>query len=192
MKGYSKIKLMNNDKKTRSMSMDFSDQTIITPRFQKLISNKKPTTTITQQQQSTIPQSHDDDDDYSHYSSNNPQEQQVDTFPNDQILTKNQSVATNSTPNDANAKSSRFKIEKQNSTGRTLHTSVLRALSMRRSSSVSERYARIHDHYSNTFDIEDCHEEQQEEMQETRSKDMTKKQNKRSAILKVCKRIFGL
>lgn len=169
--------------------MDFSDQTInTTPRIKNTISIKKSTITTTQQPK--IQDDHDDDD-YKHYSSNH--QEQDGNFPI-QMLTRNKSVASRGTITDANSTSthsSRFKIEKQNSTGRTLHTAVIRAMSIRRTSSVSERYSRIHHQYANTFDVDDHDQEQDEELKKTGSKNNMKKQNKGS-ILKACKRIFGL
>ncbi|KAJ7967989.1 Cytosolic Fe-S cluster assembly factor nar-1 [Quillaja saponaria] len=64
-------------------------------------------------------------------------------------------------------------------------SAIKRAFSMRRSSSVSERYCRIHDQYlALTSPIEDDRVEET-----TRS---TKKKNRGRKILKVCKNLFGL
>lgn len=80
--------------------------------------------------------------------------------------------------------SGRFKIEKQHSTGRALQTAVKRVVSIRRSSSVSETYCRIHDQCLNVSDFDDGVEEQDQDLQ-------MKKMKKRSGILKACKRVFG-
>ncbi|KAJ0879655.1 hypothetical protein HanRHA438_Chr10g0454011 [Helianthus annuus] len=174
MKGYSKINLMNT--KNNSKSPYFSDQTIKTPTPQNPISTKKSPTPITQHQTKIL---YDDDYDYNHYSGNQEQDEHLPM----ENLRINQSATSQGTTTDAN---SRFKIEKQHSTGRTLHTAVKRVLSVGRSSSVSERYARIHDQYvSDPFDVE----EDDQVLQMGRSKNIMKK---RSSILKACKRIFGL
>ncbi|CAI9303228.1 unnamed protein product [Lactuca saligna] len=65
--------------------------------------------------------------------------------------------------NGTSTPSSRFKIEKQNSTGKALQTSVTRAFSIKRSSSMSKRYARIHDQYANPLDDVDHLEAQEQE-----------------------------
>ncbi|KAL7600582.1 hypothetical protein Lser_V15G24235 [Lactuca serriola] len=185
MNGYSKIKLMNRSSKSRSM--DFSDQTIPTPRIQKPISINKSIITTTHQQPKT-PDRYDDDDDYKQYSGNHQEEDA--NFPM-KMLTRNKSVASGGTTANANGTStpsSRFKIEKQNSTGRALQIAVTRAFSIRRSSSVSERYARIHDQYANPLDDVDHLEAQEQEQGEG----LHKKKKSRGSILKTCKRIFGL
>ncbi|XVE94199.1 hypothetical protein REPUB_Repub01dG0261200 [Reevesia pubescens] len=72
-----------------------------------------------------------------------------------------------------------------------LQAAVTRAFSMRRSSSVSERYCRIHDQsvtLASSFDDDD-----DEELDTTRrSMKKKKKKNSRSKILKAWKKLFGL
>ncbi|CAI9287184.1 unnamed protein product [Lactuca saligna] len=182
MNGYSKIKLMNRSNKSRSM--DFTDQTILTPRIQKPISINKSTITTTHQQPKKPDRYNDDDDDYKQYSGNHQEEDA--NFPM-KMLTRNRSVASGGTTANANGTStlsSRFKIEKQNSTGRALQTAVTRAFSIRRSSSVSERYARIHDQYANPLDDVDHFEAQEQERGEDLHMGIFKKKKSRGSILK--------
>ncbi|KAL4588447.1 hypothetical protein LXL04_001337 [Taraxacum kok-saghyz] len=186
MNGYSKIKLMNSSSKSRSM--DFSDQSILTPRTHKPISINKSTITTTHQQPNNPDHNHDDDDDYNLYSGDDDG-----NFPM-KMLSRNRSVASGGTTNNTNGTttpSSRFKIEKQNSTGRALQTAVVRALSIRRSSSVSERYSRIHDQYANPLDGVDHFEAQGQDGDDIHM-GISKKKKNRGSILKVCKRIFRL
>ncbi|KAI3525635.1 hypothetical protein L1887_04571 [Cichorium endivia] len=179
---------MNSSSKSRSM--DFSDQTISSPRIQKPISISKSTITTAHQHPKNPDHNHDDDD-YKQYSGNHQEEDG--NFPT-KMLTRNRSVASgagNTTnTNGTTTPSSRFKIEKQNSTGRALQTAVIRALSIRRSSSVSERYSRIHDRYTDPLDDIDHIEQEQEE--EDIHIGISKKKKSRRSILKACKRIFGL
>ncbi|KAI3774466.1 hypothetical protein L1987_49022 [Smallanthus sonchifolius] len=165
MKGYSKINLINTTSKSKSM--DSSDQTI-----------KKSTSTVTQEQPKTLA---DDDYDYNHYSGNNNNQEQDGNFPTEKMRI-NRSVSSHGTTTDANSTSNlsgRFKIEKQHSTGRTLQAAVKRAMSIRRSASVSEGYSRIHDQGSNLFDVDDHDEELQ------------MKNVKKRSLFKACKRVFG-
>ncbi|KAI3803904.1 hypothetical protein L1987_32068 [Smallanthus sonchifolius] len=155
MKGYSKINLINTT--TKSKSTDSSHQTI------KI---QKPISTI----------DIDGDYDYNHYSGNNNNQEQYGNFPTEKLrINHGTTTDANSTSN----LSGRFKIEKQHSTGRTLQTAVKRAMSIRRSASVSEGYSRIHDQGSNLFDVDDHDEELQ------------MKNVKKRSIFKACKRVFG-
>ncbi|CAI9303229.1 unnamed protein product [Lactuca saligna] len=86
--------------------------------------------------------------------------------------------------NGTSTPSSRFKIEKQNSTGKALQTSVTRAFSIKRSSSMSKRYARIHDQYANPLDDVDHLEAQEQEQGKDLYMGISKKKKGRGSILK--------
>ncbi|CAI9261992.1 unnamed protein product [Lactuca saligna] len=92
--------------------------------------------------------------------------------------------------NGTSTSSSRFKIEKQNSIGRALQTAVTRAFSIRRSSYVSERYARTHDQYENPLDDVDHFEAQEQEQGEDLHMGISKEKRGRGSILKTCQHIF--
>ncbi|KAK4739582.1 hypothetical protein R3W88_003279 [Solanum pinnatisectum] len=87
------------------------------------------------------------------------------------------------------ASANRFRLERQgNKNTTTSFESVKRAFSMRRSSSVSEKYCRIHDQgftISSPIldDVAEAHED---------SREKKKKKNGRGRILKACKRLFGI
>ncbi|KAK9070977.1 hypothetical protein SSX86_009545 [Deinandra increscens subsp. villosa] len=184
MKGYSKIMLMNSSSKSRSM--DSSDPTV---QNQKPISIKKSTHPITQKPAQNL--DHDHDYDYNRYSGNN-QENNQEKQDEDFSIT-NRSLTSQGTTTDANGTSglsSRFKIEKQHSTGRTLQTAMKRVVSIRRSSSVSERYSRIHDQGLNIqVDFEE--EGDGDDGHVARSKKKTKRRSG-GRVLEACKRVFGL
>ncbi|CAI9294220.1 unnamed protein product [Lactuca saligna] len=74
----------------------------------------------------------------------------------------------------------RFNREKKISSN--LQTTVKKAFSMRRSSSISEKYYRIHDHSLNLQS--ECEDEE-----ESQVKGST---NKKGSVLKACKRIFRI
>lgn len=108
-------------------------------------------------------------------------------------LTRNGSVSSTTC-----TASKRFKLGKQQSssprtrTKETVQSVVKRAFSMRRSSSVSERYCRIHDQYvtlSSPFNDDGDDDMENDTMQTTRSLD---KKKKKKGLLKTCKRFFGL
>ncbi|KAK1417683.1 hypothetical protein QVD17_26817 [Tagetes erecta] len=141
---------MNNT--TKSNPINSSDQTIKKP-----ISLNKPTITITNQQ----PKNPHDEYDYDH----------------NQYKLATSDHGTTTDANGTSYFSSRFKIEKQYSTGRALQTAVKRVGSIRRSSSVSERYCRIYDQCTNVSDFDDDVdvEEQDQDLQ---------MKKKRSGILK--------
>ncbi|ESQ54903.1 hypothetical protein EUTSA_v10027403mg [Eutrema salsugineum] len=67
------------------------------------------------------------------------------------------------------------------------------AMSMRRSSSVSERYCRIYDQSSATWPLP-FHEEDEDEEDDKEKVQKKKKSNniKKKAFLKACKRFFGI
>lgn len=77
------------------------------------------------------------------------------------------------------------------SSGQAVQSTMKTAMSMRRSSSVSERYCRIYDQSSATWPLP-FHEEDEDE--DDKDKVVKKKSNntKRRAFLKACKRFFGI
>ncbi|KAH0727072.1 hypothetical protein KY284_002937 [Solanum tuberosum] len=86
------------------------------------------------------------------------------------------------------ASANRFRLERQGNKNTTTSSfeSVKRAFSMRRSSSVSEKYCRIHDQGFSISspildDVAEAHEDSRE-----------KKKNGSGRILKACKRLFGI
>ncbi|KAL3382301.1 hypothetical protein AABB24_002045 [Solanum stoloniferum] len=89
------------------------------------------------------------------------------------------------------ASANRFRLERQGNKNTTTSSfeSVKRAFSMRRSSSVSEKYCRIHDQgftISSPIldDVAEAHEDSREKKK--------KKKNGSGRILKACKRLFGI
>lgn len=87
------------------------------------------------------------------------------------------------------ASANRFRLERQGNKNTTTSSfeSVKRAFSMRRSSSVSEKYCRIHDQGFSISspildDVAEAHEDSREK----------KKKNGSGRILKACKRLFGI
>ncbi|KAK6805270.1 hypothetical protein RDI58_003055 [Solanum bulbocastanum] len=88
------------------------------------------------------------------------------------------------------ASANRFRLERQGNKNTTTSSfeSVKRAFSMRRSSSVSEKYCRIHDQgftISSPIldDVAEAHED---------SREKKKKKNGSGRILKACMRLFGI
>uniref|UniRef100_A0A3Q7ERE6 Uncharacterized protein n=1 Tax=Solanum lycopersicum TaxID=4081 RepID=A0A3Q7ERE6_SOLLC len=88
------------------------------------------------------------------------------------------------------ASANRFRLERQGSKNTTTSPfeSVKRAFSMGRSSSVSEKYCRIHDQGFTVSspildDVAEAHED---------SREKKKKKNGSGRILKACKRLFGI
>ncbi|KFK28985.1 hypothetical protein AALP_AA7G073600 [Arabis alpina] len=76
--------------------------------------------------------------------------------------------------------------------GQAVQSTMKSAMSMRRSSSVSERYCRIYDQSSATWPLP-FHEEDGEE-EDDKDKVVKKKSNnlKKRAFVKACKRFFGI
>ncbi|CAK9147335.1 unnamed protein product [Ilex paraguariensis] len=181
MDGYSKIRLA---KGTKSRSMDISDFSIF-PETQKATETTSPnhTSKTHECKQIKSPNTHEAPSD-SVYERGNGERFGM-------KLTRNSSVSS--------ASSHMFKFEKQ-STTTTLQSAVKRAFSMSRSSSVSERYCRIHDQCvtlaSSMDDDDDIEAIDNNNEMERRS--VKKKKHSRSSssssgrILKACKRLFGL
>lgn len=163
MSRYSKMKLVNNC--TKSRSMDFSDLTS-SPLETKTNPVEAQQTQETKTQINNTLQKLNDEE---HNKSSNDGRFGM------AKLSRNRSVSVNTSSYNM------FKIEKQST------NAVKRVFSMRRSSSVSERYCRIHDQAvtvkSPLHDDEDVH-----------STTSVKKKNKysSSSILKACKRLLRI
>ncbi|KAI8021271.1 hypothetical protein LOK49_LG03G03214 [Camellia lanceoleosa] len=182
MNGYSKIKLVGS---TKSRSIDFSDLHF-PPQNLKPIEETSPNNTpkIQEPKQMKNTSTRESPPDVEH--------EEVDE--NGErfgvILRRNFSVSSTA--------SNRSKFDKQGTTTRSLQSAVKRAFSIRRSSSVSERYCRIHDQCvtlasSSSFDDHDGDEMMDKNNSvETRSMEKIKKKHRSGKILKACKRVFGL
>ncbi|KAF8404314.1 hypothetical protein HHK36_009197 [Tetracentron sinense] len=167
MNGYSKIKYVST---TKSRSIDFSDL-FSPPHTPKPISSQSPNLTYKTQENKEINNINTKNTNTNDFFTEQENEDGVgERF--GVILSRNCSVSSTS--------SNRIKAEKQNPA--TLQSAVRRAFSMRRSSSISEGYCRIHDQsepVSSLIDDDGLNTKQ------TRSK------KKRGKILKACKRLFG-
>ncbi|KAJ0263367.1 Uncharacterized protein HA466_0037400 [Hirschfeldia incana] len=79
--------------------------------------------------------------------------------------------------------------------GQVLHSPMKSVMSMRRSSSVSERYCRIYDQSTATFPLP-LNEEEDDEYEDDDNESMHKKKKsnniKKKAFVKACKRLFGI
>ncbi|KAG6652298.1 hypothetical protein CIPAW_06G174300 [Carya illinoinensis] len=176
MKGYSKIEVIDRTQKSRSI--EFSDVSISFPHDQTLKPTKNKTNSSEAQESNQI----------SKNMTNSPKclpDQQVDQDEAGNkklemfgaVLSRNCSVSSNS----------------------GFQSAVKRALSMRRSSSsVSERYRRIHDHSmtlaspTTDDDDDDDGDSTARASRRRRSSMDPKKHRPGSKILKACKRLFGL
>lgn len=153
MNGYSKINGSTTTKSTKSRSIDFSDLSF-PPPLPKPTKEADPNPTLKVQQPQT-------------FTDLKQEEEEGEMF--GVILSRTCSVSSSC--------SQRFKAENSSS----IQSAVRSALSMRRSSSVSEGYCRIHDQSDHLFSppIDGVN-------MQTRSR------KKRGRILKACKRLFGL
>lgn len=193
MNGYSKMKIIGN---TKSRSMDFPSDLLSssslsfsetpdskleipgTNKQQQQIKNNPVNSSRRKTQDSFsfsfLEQGEEEEDYHQEYNSNS--NNIGEKFGGHVKLSRNSSVSAS-----ASASAS------------ALHSAVKRAFSMRRSSSVSERYCRIHDQSVTLASPIDDEEDYAVEMGRTRSmKILKKKNNGRNKILKVCKKIFGL
>ena len=159
------MKLVNNS--TKSRSMDFSDlqsfpleTKIPTEPQHTKIKTQEPNTQINNTLQKLNEEEHNNSSSEGSFGMAK--------------LSRNRSVSVNT------SSLNMFKIEKQSS------SAVKRVFSMRRSSSVSERYCRIHDQAvtvaSPLHDDEDAHSTSVKK----------KKKYSSSEILKACKRLLGI
>ncbi|WOH14035.1 hypothetical protein DCAR_0933551 [Daucus carota subsp. sativus] len=170
MDGYSKIKLVNSS--TKSRSIDFSDL----QSFPLEIKNQTEPQAINSETQepetqiNTNLQKLNDSSENAEANSRSTNEGRSGMVK----LSRNRSVSV------SNSASNRFKIEKHST------NAVKRAFSMRRSSSVSEKYCRIHDQTLTA--ASPLHDD--DDMQQTSVKS-TKKYSS-SRILKACKRLLGV
>ncbi|KAK1352176.1 Cytosolic Fe-S cluster assembly factor nar-1 [Heracleum sosnowskyi] len=166
MSGYSKMKLVNNGTKSRSMDLsDLQSSPLETKNnpFEAQHTNFK-TQETKPQINTTLQKLHDEED---NKSSNDGRFGMA-------KLSRNRSVSVTTSAFNM------FKIEKQST------NAVKRVFSMRRSSSVSERYCRIHDQAvtvkSPLHDDEDVNSISVKK----------KKKYSSSSILKACKRLLGI
>lgn len=173
MDGYSKIKLVNSS--TKSRSIDFSDLQSF-PLEAKNQTEPQAINSETQEPETQIDTNLQKLNDSSENAEANSRSTNEGRFGMVK-LSRNRSVSV------SNSASNRFKIEKHST------NAVKRAFSMRRSSSVSEKYCRIHDQTvtvaSPLHDDDD-----DDDMQQTSVKN--KKKYSSSRILKACKRLLGV
>ncbi|KAG5548614.1 hypothetical protein RHGRI_014084 [Rhododendron griersonianum] len=180
MSGYSKIKFLGS---TKSRSMDFSEPLSNFPQTPKPITKSSPnhpskTEEITKQPKAS--NTHDPPSDLEG-------EDHVNGERFGAVLTRNSSVSSTTSSN-------RFRFDKKlGPTTSSLESAVKRVFSMRRSSSVSERYCRIHDQLVTIASPFHGAGEEGMDGYTVKARSMkNKKKNKYSAkILKACKRIFG-
>ncbi|KAI3752656.1 hypothetical protein L2E82_24691 [Cichorium intybus] len=160
MKGYSKMQLIDSPTSTKSRSIDFSDLNSIpiSIKTSKFTPKSKPSTIA----DPTNSISEYDD----HGNKHEEQLEEDNSF---------QNAASSINPDTG------FNREKKNSN--KLQATVKRAFSMRRSSSISEKYCRIHDH---SLNLQTQYEDEEEESQVKGS------ENKKGSVLKACKRIFRI
>ncbi|KAM1014696.1 hypothetical protein ACFX2I_044539 [Malus domestica] len=185
MGGYSKIKTMGTSSSRRSQnsrSIDFSDlqsfaETQISTPENPTSSKVQEKTNLDLQQEKKNNTTHDSSEEDGQIKGNGGER-----FGTHVVLKRNSSVSSSS----AAASSGGL--------GLGFQSAVKGAFSsMKRSSSVSERYCRIHDQSATTTfmtsSIDGDEEDEDEDHQATRS---IKKKHKGGKILKVCKRFFGM
>lgn len=122
--------------------------------------------------------------------------------PNLQENDEKPDTTLNTTPSGVAKLSRNRSVSAAKQTNLALQTAVQRAFSMRRSSSVSERYCRIHDQSlaisSPLFDsqVEEDEEEEMDHNNNTKQTRSDKKKKKKTyssgRILKACKRLLGI
>ncbi|KAK9265643.1 hypothetical protein L1049_015284 [Liquidambar formosana] len=176
MSGYSKIRLFST---TKSKSMDFSDL-LSFPQTPKPISNTSPNPTFKTQETKQIIKSTDATTNESS-SEQEDEEANAERSEGSKVLRRNSSLSSTTSH-------CRFRFDKQSSTT-SIQSAVKRAFSMRRSSSVSERYCRIYDQSVTLTSPPPPIDDEGMDTMQTRSK---KKKDKRGKIIKACKRLFGL
>lgn len=195
MEGYTKIN-GNNTSNNKSRSTDFSDLQSF-PQPHKTNENLSPNHTtvhevqiknidlesISKNQHSKSHETHDENENENEDGiANDGKMKGNNTIPAGVKLSRACSVSAAATAN-------RFRLERQGSKRSTTTSfqSVKRVFSMRRSSSVSEKYCRIHDQgFTISSPVLDDVTEANEGME------MKKKKSGSGRILKACKRLFGI
>ncbi|KAJ4717480.1 Phospho-N-acetylmuramoyl-pentapeptide-transferase [Melia azedarach] len=196
MNGYSKMKIIGN---TKSRSMDFPSD---------LLSSSSLSFSETPDSKLEIPRTNKQQQQIKNNPVNSSRRKTQDSFSfleqDEEEEDYHQEYNSNSNRNSSNNIGEKcgghVKLSRNSSVSASasasasaLHSAVKRAFSMRRSSSVSERYCRIHDQSVTLASPIDDEEDYAVEMGRTRSmKILKKKNNGRNKILKVCKKIFGL
>lgn len=159
------MKLVNNS--TKSRSMDFSDLPSSPLETKTNSIEAQHTNSKTQQPKTQINNTLHDDQEHNKTSNDGRFGMAK--------LSRNRSVSVNT------SSFNMFKIEKQST------NAVKRVFSMRRSSSVSERYCRIHDQ---TVTVKSPLHDDDEDVHSISVK--KKKKYSSSSILKACKRLLGI
>lgn len=195
MEGYTKIN-GNNTSNNKSRSTDFSDLQSF-PQPHKTNENLSPNHTtvhevqiknidlesISKNQHSKSHETHDENENENEDGiANDGKMKGNNTIPAGVKLSRACSVSAAATAN-------RFRLERQGSKRSTTTSfqSVKRVFSMRRSSSVSEKYCRIHDQgFTISSPVLDDVAEANEGME------IKKKKSGSGRILKACKRLFGI
>ncbi|KAJ8572646.1 hypothetical protein K7X08_009157 [Anisodus acutangulus] len=191
MEGYTKINGTNITSK-KSRSKDFSDLQSFSPPH-KTNENLSPNHTIfhdiidldsvTKNQKTKNEETHDENENENENEKENEEKMKGNknnNIPSGVKLSRACSVSS----------AKRLRLERQGSTTTTSSfQSVKRVFSMRRSSSVSEKYCRIHDQ---GFTISSPVLDDVAEAHEGIEKKKKKKKNGSGRILKACKRLFGI
>lgn len=181
MNPYSKINVIG---KNKSRSMDFSDLTTCPepePTKTNLHTNTKETSLTLQEAANKIKK------DNMRANTNTKEYQDSSSVPEDQIDQE-------STADHVQGFGTTTVVLKRNSSisaasASALQSAVRRAFSMRRSSSVSERYCRIHDQSATLTSPNHDEDGFTATMERTRS---VKKKSSRGRIFRACKKLFGL
>ncbi|OIT34048.1 hypothetical protein A4A49_16324 [Nicotiana attenuata] len=196
MEGYTKIKGTNTSN-NKSRSTDFSDLQSF-PQPHKTSENLSPNhTTVDEVQIKNIDLESISKNQHSksHETHDENENENEDSIANDEKMKGNNSIPagvklSRAYSVSAAASANRFKLERQGSRRSTTSTSfqsVKRVFSMRRSSSVSEKYCRIHDQgFTISSPVLDDVAEANEGME------IKKKKSGSGRILKACKRLFGI
>ena len=192
MNGYSKMKIIGD---TKSRSIDFSSD--LFPSSPSLSETRNPKPEIPESNleeliksnpltktKNTTSNSNKTQDSFS-FSEQEEEEEEEDQVCN---------INYNNNNNDGEKFGSHIKLSRNSTVSASsaashaLQYTVKRAFSIRRSSSVSERYSRIHDQsVTETSPIED------EDLADKKKKKKKKKtKSSKSKIIKACKKLFGL
>ncbi|KAF5202985.1 hypothetical protein FRX31_007430 [Thalictrum thalictroides] len=170
MNGYSKIRFVSTAK---SKSVDFTD-VFSPPQTPKPITNTDSSPVSQTQTQTQQPTKE---------SKNKGVHDPISRKENEDDVGKRFGVILSRNCSTSSTASQRFKTDKQNT---SLESAVMRAFSMRRSTSVSEGYCRIYDQNDPTLcspTDDDAHLNMQRK---------SKKKRRGNKILRVCKSLFGM